>query len=549
MKKVSSQFTELCDEIKTNYFNNTPSFVVVPAPTNNSEEKCAFFECDNRYLISDICFDYLSQIEATSDEKDEFIQLYQSIFAGDAERTTNAQIFQESYLPDRALSWFRKDNFFQQILEGIFQTVDTKSMYLCRFLIRDIRNQFETNNWISTITVYRGQLMSDEHVRQLMNSQGKIIVMSKFLSTTINREVAMMFISEACERKRVLFEIEANPEIPGAKPFIKIGRLFDFEEDEEVVFMLGPLFKVNEVRDDENGITIVKMSLCANEQKNEILSQLSNVHEKKDLIGFAHLQFALGRILNYPELLTNIDAMIQKGLAELSEDHPDQIRCYDLLGLVTLAANDLDSCIQWCQKSLDMKKKILPTNDLKLVLSYDLIAYAFSRKNGNAQAIDALKQILKIYQQDLGDQHSNLIPYYVRMIDIHQSEAQFTEVLLCYNQVYNIMLRNYSIDDENFASIYHNIGNTFVDLSQYPLALGYYQTSLNIKLKHFPPESESIALSYKNIGLTYKYMNNIDEARTHFQKAIEIYRQVPSSTEQVVLEIEQLIETLSATPS
>ena len=63
MVKVSSQFAELRDEIQTNYFNNVPP-VVVPTPTENNEEKCPFFEFDNRYLISDICSDYLSQIEA-----------------------------------------------------------------------------------------------------------------------------------------------------------------------------------------------------------------------------------------------------------------------------------------------------------------------------------------------------------------------------------------------------------------------------------------------------------------------------------------------------
>lgn len=540
MKKIVTQFPELRDEIRNNYFTDDSTAVVSPT----IEQQSMIFEPDDQYLISDICMDYLSQIESTSTEKDAFIQQYQSTFAGDVERMANAQIFQESYLPERAVSWLIKDRFFQQILEVTFQNINTNTMAMCAFFIRDIQNQFEQNKCTSTLTVYRSQTMGEESFQQLKNAQGKIITYKSFFSTTTNREIALAHLSEANQYKRVLFEIEANPDQPGVKPFMKLNISFDSLDETEVLFMVGALFRINEIRNDETDLTIIKMSLCAHDKKDEILKQLPNMNEKKDLIGFTCLQFELGRILNCPNILYHIDTILQRCLIGLSDDHLDRIRCYDQLASLALAIEDFDLCINRCEQSLEMKKKIFSSNDLKLILSYDLIVYACSRKNDKKRELDALKQILNIHRQNLGDRNSNLVPYYTRMIQIYESEQQFTDVLLCYNQIYNILLNYFPIDDIQLASVYHNLGNTFFNLVQYSLALGYYQTALNIKLKHQSTSRESIASSYRSIAFVYKDMGDTEQARQHFQKAVEIYGGLGEDSDAIVLDIKKIMESL-----
>jgi len=42
-------------------------------------------------------------------------------------------------------------------------------------------------------------------------------------------------------------------------------------------------------------------------------------------------------------------------------------------------------------------------------------------------------------------------------------------------------------------------------------------------------------------------MGNVNQARTHFEKALEIYRQISSPIYGTVSEIEKLIQTLSST--
>jgi tetratricopeptide (TPR) repeat protein len=543
---VVIHFNELRNKIQLNHFNTNST--EVNQSTDDNQPNSGIYEFDNRYIISDICFDYLSRMEATANEKDEFTTSYQTVFTGQPQALANLQVFQESYSPDRALLCLRKNPLFIRILENIFQSANTQKMYICRFLIRDIQKQFEQHKCTSSISVYRGQRVSDENLQELKNSKGKIIAMKSFFSTTLNRDVAMVFIADQNEQKRVLFEVEANPQIEGAKAFMKMGPVFDQIDDDEVLFMLGSLFKINEIRDDENGITIIKMALCANENDNSIKSQLNITNEGNGLIEYAQLQYNLSEILKYPGVLHHVVELLEKYLNESSDDHPDRIRCYDLLGSVTFAMDDLDACLNWSLKAFEIKKKSLRPDDPQLAACYEYLAYVYLHKGENTQALDLFKQILTIYKQILGDDHLSLIQYYLRMIEIHEYEGKFTDVLLCYNQIFSIMLKHYPIDDLNLAPIYSNIGKTWASLFQYPLALGYYQTSLGIKLKHLPSSSDSTALTYKNIGFVYKDMKNIDQARIHFEKAAAIYRELHSSTYEVVLEIEQILQNLSSSP-
>jgi tetratricopeptide (TPR) repeat protein len=512
-----TQFNDLKQQIQIDHFpENQPSIQT--------------YEIDNQYIISDICMNYLSRIKSSSKEKDEFVCLCQNGLKTQPQRLAILQEFQESYSSNRVLSWFSRDPFFYQIIETAFQCTHIETMYLCRFFIRDIQKQFDQFKCTSSVQVYRGQLISNEHFQQLINFEGKSIAIKSFLFTTIDRSIAMAFISEENEQKRVLFDIEANPDV---ESFIKT--------DDEVLFKLGSIFKINQILHEDNGIIIIKMTLTANENTN----LFKNNNEETDLIGFVQLQCDLSQFLNQPRILNNIDKLIENYLNEIPDDHSDRIRCYDTLGNVNYTKNDLDSSLNWYQKSLEIKKRILSLNDPQLIGSYNNIAFVYLQKRDPTKALETFKQVLIISKEIYGDDHLNVISCYNNMINIYDSEENYSEILSCYHQIVIIMLKHYQIDDANFAPIYNNMGRILVGLGQYHLALGYYKASLEIKLKTLPRLNESTAMTYKSIGVVDEYLGNMDQARVHFEKAIEIYRELYSSTHEAVVEIEKLIQNLS----
>ena len=156
-------------------------------------------------------------------------------------------------------------------------------LYLFRFLIRDIGKQLEENKCQSLVHVYRGQIMSNDEIQLLKESVGKMISMNSFLSTSLNRQRAKSFLSTTdCSNdlKQVFFEITADPQLQNIKPFCNITEFSYFPDEEEILFMVGSIFKLTKVFLDEDGIWIIQMNLCsANDHHLQSLFQ----HMKKQI--------------------------------------------------------------------------------------------------------------------------------------------------------------------------------------------------------------------------------------------------------------------------
>ncbi|CAF1469955.1 unnamed protein product, partial [Didymodactylos carnosus] len=78
------------------------------------------------------------------------------------------------------------------LLNKALRTLDIDLLYLLGFFIRDLREQLEQYRSPSPIRIYRTQLMSKTEVQQLDNFRGQLISMNSFLSTTLDREVAVI---------------------------------------------------------------------------------------------------------------------------------------------------------------------------------------------------------------------------------------------------------------------------------------------------------------------------------------------------------------------
>lgn len=89
--------------------------------------------------------------------------------------------------------------------------------------------------------------MSNDELKYLT---GEVISMNSFLSTTIDRTVALFYLDESSSQsklQRVLFEIDADPGRDGVKSFADISSLSYFKEEKEVLMMLGSIYRLTEI--------------------------------------------------------------------------------------------------------------------------------------------------------------------------------------------------------------------------------------------------------------------------------------------------------------
>ncbi|CAF1336374.1 unnamed protein product, partial [Didymodactylos carnosus] len=194
---------------------------------------------------------------------DDFIQMCTLQYHGIESQLKLINTFQRSYSPDQALMWYTRDSFVYRLLNKALRLENIDILLLFQFFIRDIHEQLEQlahlhemTTMSKTTTFYRAQLMSKEEVDVLRYSLGNIISMKSFLSTTLSKAYALFLLGDPevtndDNVKRVLFEISLEiDDIPSFNdiPFANISEKSDFPEEEEVLFSIGSIFRITDVR-------------------------------------------------------------------------------------------------------------------------------------------------------------------------------------------------------------------------------------------------------------------------------------------------------------
>jgi len=74
-----------------------------------------------------------------------------------------------------------------------------------------------------------------------------------------------------------------------------------------------------------------------------------------------------------------------------------------------------------------------------------------------------------------------------------------------------------------FTTILHTIGNVFIDIDMYDVALKYYQDAVNLDKVVFGENSYLIANTHNNIGYVHYLMGNYNASLSYYKKAVQIH--------------------------
>ncbi|CAF1611745.1 unnamed protein product, partial [Didymodactylos carnosus] len=110
---------------------------------------------------------------------------------------------------------------------------------------------------------------------QLKRNVKGLVLMNSFFSTTLFRNVAEMFCGDNAARPQfelVLFESTVNPHISGSVPFADITRYSYVQDETEILFSIGAVFRILSVEqlDDSNQIHYVRLELCTENELEEL---------------------------------------------------------------------------------------------------------------------------------------------------------------------------------------------------------------------------------------------------------------------------------------
>ncbi|CAF1687064.1 unnamed protein product, partial [Adineta ricciae] len=307
------------------------------------------------------------------------------------------------------------------------------------------------------IRVYRGQLLSKQELDVLKTSKGQLISMNSFLSTTLDRQISLSFVSSKHDVLcRVLFEISVDPQISStAKPFASISSQSNFTDEQEVLFMVASIFQLTDIS-QENELTTIKMNLCNGNYDHD--SQFLFQHMQTE-IGMNNGCLTLGHILRTAGMYDKAEEFYKRNLNELENDHPLIADLYGSIGVINKSKGNIEISLQWFNKAFEM-------------------------------------------YTSMGD-HRGIASCLQNLGDIEQMKGRFHEAKRNYQEALNIFKILFGNQNESIANCLNNLGANYFQQHQLTTAIEYYTNSLNIRETILPHMHPDIARSLNNIANVY----------------------------------------------
>jgi tetratricopeptide (TPR) repeat protein len=470
---------------------------------SNTENTSVKQQRDSRnaiFLYFQVLIDILLKLDDNLQEtsaKQDLIDHFKRVYDGNQSVLQIIEEFEQQYEPNKAVWWYTRPEFLYSTLNKALRESDYEILFVLRFYISDLQQQLTQehqrllNSYSSDATgdhifrVYRGQAIAADEMELIRQSIGEFISMQSFLSTTTDRDIAAFFAESSTpiidDVTRILFEFNIDTDVAQTKSYANIRHLSYFRNEEEVLLMLGSIFKIERVEFDETAqLWSAILSLCS-EDSYELKDLMTQV--KKDTsAGVASLGWLLYRQGEFEKATTYFQHLLDK--PSLSDF--DRACSYRGLGGIAIRELAYDQALSYHQKELELRIKF-GTNE-ELAKTYMAIGQAYYWRQEHDLALETAQKALSL----LPENHLERADIYGTIASVYKDKKEWNLSLDYFSKELEIKQR---LLPENYADIgltLCNIGALYFDQDQTQMALEYFLKARTIFLKSLPPRHPRI---------------------------------------------------------
>ncbi|CAF3599622.1 unnamed protein product [Rotaria socialis] len=436
--------------------------------------------------------------------------------------------FASNYISSDAIKWYTRDSFVYRMVNKALRQQDLGTLYAFRRLIIDIHQQLQNLHKQATSTqliqhFYRGQLLSHQELDQFQQNIGNFVSMNSFLSTSIDRQMAAAFVGEQDDLCNVLFDLRVNPKLSGTKPFADVTLLSYYRDEEEVLFMLGAIFRICAVTfDSQVNIWTIELELC-NDDNNELKPSFDSLKENID--DETNL-YELGRIFWN---MKHLDAS-ERCFKELLQQQHSNVHiipgCYLHLGNIATDRGQYNEAVAYHRHALELKQQVLPNDHPHLPYSENSLGEALRQSGKFDEALIHYQKALNLWRQQYnGGDRENVAMCLHNIGTIHGERDELAEALTCFLQALQIMDRCLPNIHPKIARTLKNIGSVFGLLGQIEPALRAFKRALAIQRQCLPSNHQDLADTLRDIGIYYVNTGDLSQALNYYEQARFILEQ------------------------
>ncbi|CAF0847660.1 unnamed protein product [Rotaria sordida] len=274
------------DQIARGKVEDGTSISVITSGSQSLQARNAIF------MWFQLFIEVLLRMHHKSTDRKELIDICKNNYKNNYGEMKIIDEFEKNYKPENAIWWYTRQSCFYRIMNKALRDQDFDMLFALRFFITDIakqiKNEYEkfirTSETRNIIRVFRGQTIGNDQLELMKNNIDEFLSMNSFLSTSRDRSTALHFawlppLTDGIQR--IVFEIEIDPRLQ-TKAFSDITKISYFQEENELLIMLGALFRIEKVIEDKNDrIWVARVSLASED----------DFHLKET---FAHMKETIG---------------------------------------------------------------------------------------------------------------------------------------------------------------------------------------------------------------------------------------------------------------
>ncbi|CAF3339059.1 unnamed protein product [Rotaria socialis] len=469
---------------------------------------------------------------------DRCLQQYQN----DSVEKRKIKEFAENYISSEAIKWYTRDCFVYRMLNTALRQRDLDTLYAFRRLIIDIHQQLYNVHKQAKLTdpiqhYYRGQLMSREELDRFQLNVGNFISMNSFLSTSTDRQMALAFAGEGVGFSSILFDLRIEGRLNGAKPFADVKTISYYQDEEEILFMLGAIFRICRIKfNEQENLWTIELDLCS-DHDSELTPSFERL--KEDIDDETNL-YELGRVFWKMQHL-NASERCFKELVQQQHSNPHVLPgCYLMLGNLATDRGQYKEAVDYHRRSLELKQKTLPNDHPHLPYSHNSLGEALRQCGDFDEALIHHQKALDLWRQQYqGDDHENVAMCFHNIGTVFAERDEIREALKYFLQALQIMNRCLPDIHPSIARTLKNIGVASGILGLNDQALVAFEQSLAIIRKSLPSNHPELADSLRDLGTYYVNNGNLFKALNFYQQAKSILSQTLPNTHPLCIQIEQ----------
>ena len=191
----------------------------------------------------------------------EMLDALRRIHADNDSTLDDIELFEQNYNSNNALHWYTRNSFVFRTINQTLRSNDVNVMFTWRHFLIDLYTQLDSiyrenrncRQYSKDDKFYRGHFISRKSFDLFRQLIGRIISINTFFSTTTSYQIALAFVDSFANNDdclSVIFYIENNDSIAKhQRPFANISQFSDYPDEEEILFAMGSIFRIQSIQD------------------------------------------------------------------------------------------------------------------------------------------------------------------------------------------------------------------------------------------------------------------------------------------------------------